>query len=123
MFLYDATKALDSDKAGLEMNNGVRRFSRSGAGEQHFESLQHCSTNLVRPNTQKRKTECCYGKFKYAVTQRCPNDYAVHAVQAHLTGSPGEVGNPLRQKPTSIERGVPVGTKGLDRNSVQRKFC
>ena len=105
------------------MNNVFRRFSRSGAGEQYFESLRHCSTNLARPNTQKRKTECCYGKFKYAVTQRWLNDYAVHAVQAHLTGSPVEVGNPLRQKPTSIGRGVPVGTKGLDRNSAQREFC
>jgi len=27
------------------------------------------------------------------------------------------------QKPTSIGRGVPVGTKGLDRNSAQREFC
>jgi len=105
------------------MNNVFRRFSRSGAGEQYFESLRHCSTNLARPNTQKRKTECCYGKFKYAVTQRWLNDYAVHAVQAHLTGSPVEVGNPLRQKPTSIGRGVPVGTNGLDRNSAQREFC
>jgi len=97
VFLYDATKALDSDKERLEMNNRVRRFSGSGAGEQHFKSLRHCSTNLVRPNTQKRKTECCYGRFKYAVTQRCLNEYAVHAVQATLTGSIGEVGNPLRQ--------------------------
>jgi hypothetical protein len=105
------------------MNNVFRGFSRSGTGEQHFASFQHCSTNLVRPNTQKRKTECCYGKFNYAVTQRWLNDYAVHAVQADLTGFLGEVGNPLRQKPTSIERGVPVGTKESDRNSAQREFC
>ena len=123
VLLYDATRALDSDKARLEMNNRFRRFSHSGVGEHHFASFQHCSTNLVRRNTQKRKTECCYGKFKYAVTQRCPNDYAVHAVQAHLTGSHGDVGNSLRQKPTSIGRGVPVGTKELDRNTERREFC
>jgi|AntRauTorcE11898_2_1112593.scaffolds.fasta_scaffold38877_2 hypothetical protein len=27
------------------------------------------------------------------------------------------------QKPTSMGRGVPVGTKGLDRNSAWREFC
>ena len=123
VLLYDATRALDSDKARLEMNNRFRRFSHSGVGEQHFESLRYCSTTIVRRNSQKRKTECCYSKFKHGVTQRCPNESAVHAVRANLTGSPGEVGNPLRQKPTSIERGVPVGTKGLDRNTERREFC
>jgi len=29
----------------------------------------------------------------------------------------------LRQKPTRIERGVPVGTKGLDRRAELREFC
>ena len=105
------------------MNNRFRCFSRSGAGEQHFVLLRYCSTTIARRKTQKRKTECCYSKFKLGVTQRCLNDYAVHAVQANLTGFPAQIGNPLRQKPTSIGRGVPVGTKGLDRKAERGEFC
>jgi hypothetical protein len=105
------------------MNNRFSRFNRSLTDEQHFTAFQKCSTALDQYYEQNRKTVRCYANLEIGVTQRHSNDYAVHAVQARLAGLPVEIGNPLRQKPTNIEWGVPVGTKRLDRVTAQRGFC
>jgi hypothetical protein len=58
-----------------------------------------------------------------AVTQAFWRDFAVCTYREPQTQDFTELDDLLRQKPTSIERGVPVGTKGLDRDVEQREVC
>jgi hypothetical protein len=58
-----------------------------------------------------------------AVTQAFWRDFAVCTYQESQTQDFTELDDLLRQKPTSIERGVPVGTKGLDRGAELSEFC
>ena len=58
-----------------------------------------------------------------AVTQAFWRDFAVCTYREPQTQDFTDLNDLLRQKPTRIERGVPVGTKGLDRDVQQRAFC
>ena len=58
-----------------------------------------------------------------AVTQAFWRDFAVCTYREPQTQDFTELDDLLRQKPTRIERGVPVGTKGLDRDVEQREVC
>jgi len=58
-----------------------------------------------------------------AVTQAFWRDFAVCTHREPQTQDFVDLDDLLRQKPTRIERGVPVGTKGLDRDVQQRAFC
>jgi hypothetical protein len=58
-----------------------------------------------------------------AVTQAFWRDFAVCTYREPQTQDFTELDDLLRQKPTSIERGVPVGTKGLDRGAELSEFC
>ncbi len=58
-----------------------------------------------------------------AVIQAFWGDFAVCTYWMPQTQNFAELDDLLRQKPTSIERGVPVGTKGLDRDVEEREFC
>jgi len=58
-----------------------------------------------------------------AVTQAFWRDFTVCTYWEAQAQDFAELDDLLRQKPTSIERGVPVGTKGLDRDVEQREFC
>ena len=52
-----------------------------------------------------------------AVTQAFWRGFAVCAYWEAQAQDFAELDDLLRQKPTSIERGVPIGTKGLDRGA------
>ena len=56
-----------------------------------------------------------------AVAQLFWTEFAVYTYWRLLRQYFGAIDNLLRQKPTSIEQGVPVGTKGLDRDREQRE--
>ena len=58
-----------------------------------------------------------------AVTQAFWRDFAVCTYRESQTQDFTKLDDLLRQKPTSIERGVPVGTKGLDRGADLSEFC
>ena len=58
-----------------------------------------------------------------AVTQAFWRGFAVCAYWEAQAQDFAELDDLLRQKPTSIERGVPVGTKGLDRGAELSEFC
>jgi len=58
-----------------------------------------------------------------AVTQACWRDFAVYTYRVPQTRDFAYLNDLLRQKPTSIEQGVPVGTKELDRDAEQREVC
>ena len=58
-----------------------------------------------------------------AVTQAFLRDFAVCTYRDSQTQDFTELDDRLRQKPTSIEWGVPVGTKGLDRGAELSEFC
>jgi hypothetical protein len=58
-----------------------------------------------------------------AVTQAFWRDFAVCTYREPQTQDFTDLNDLLRQKPTRIERGVPVGTKGLDRHAEQREVC
>ena len=58
-----------------------------------------------------------------AVTQAFWRYFAVCTSLVSQAQNFAELDDLLRQKPTSIERGVPVGTKGLDRDIEQGEFC
>ena len=58
-----------------------------------------------------------------AVTQALWRDFAVCTYREPQTQDFTELNDLLRQKPTRIERGVPVGTKGLDRGADLSEVC
>ena len=58
-----------------------------------------------------------------AVTQAFWRDFTVCAYWEAQAQDFAELDDLLRQKPTNIERGVPVGTKGLDRGVELSEFC
>jgi len=58
-----------------------------------------------------------------AVTQAFWRDFAVCTYREPQTQDFADLNDLLRQKPIRIERGVPVGTKGLDRDVEQREVC
>ena len=58
-----------------------------------------------------------------AVTQAFWRDFAVYTHREPQNQDFADLDDLLRQKPTRIGRGVPVGTKGLDRNVEQREVC
>ena len=58
-----------------------------------------------------------------AVTQAFWRDFAVYTHREPQNQDFADLDDLLRQKPTRIGRGVPVGTKGLDRDVQQREFC
>jgi len=61
--------------------------------------------------------------IRNAVTPAFWSDFAVCTYREPQTQDFTDLDDQLRQKPTSIEQGVPVGTKELDRDAEQREVC
>jgi len=95
------------------MNSGFRHFELGERLKQHSTLRQQAQMSVDHQPREKRKTASCYGNRWIAVTRKPVLRNAVYAVQTQLTECTLGLRILLQQKPTNIERGVPVGACGL----------
>ena len=95
------------------MDSGFSHFELGERLKQHSTLRQQAQMSIDHQSREKRKTASCYGNRWVAVTRKPALRNAVYAVQTQLTECTSRRQILLQQKPTTIERGVPVGTRGL----------
>jgi len=95
------------------MNSGFSHFELGERLKQHSALRQQAQMSVGQQPREKRKTASCYGNRWIAVTHEPALRNAVYAVQTQFTECTSGRQILLQQKPTTIERGVPVGTRGL----------
>ena len=91
------------------MNSGFSHFEPGERLKQHSTLRQQAQMSVGQQSREKRKTASRYGNRWIAVTRKPALRNAVYAVQTQFTECTSGQQILLQQKPTNIERGVPVG--------------